>query len=144
MTNTVIGDNVNSASRLEGLTRIFKVPIIISKYVMEEILKDETEKEKFEFYEIATVQVKGKTEGVKIFFPLYKDNKVDGWTYDEVKTEFDIFEEGLKFYYEGDWRKSKTIMKKSKLELCQVYLESMGTKSKSPDGWKKVWEMKTK
>lgn len=144
MTNTVIGDNVNSASRLEGLTRIFKVPVIISKYVMEEILKDETEKENFEFYEIATVQVKGKTEGVKIFFPLYKDNKVDGWTYGEVKAEFDVFEEGLKFYYEGDWRKAKTIMKKSKLELCKVYLENMGTKSKSPDGWKKVWEMKTK
>lgn len=144
MTNTVIGDNVNSASRLEGLTRIFKVPIIISKYVMQEILQDETEKDKFKFYEIATVQVKGKTEGVKIFFPLYRDNKVEGWTYDEVKSEFDIFEEGLKLYYEGDWRKAKSVMKKSKLELCKVYLENMGSSSKSPEGWKKVWEMKTK
>ncbi len=144
MTNTVIGDNVNSASRLEGLTRIFKVPIIISKYVMEEILKDEDEKDKFKFYEIATVQVKGKTEGVKIYFPLYRDNKVEEWNYDDVKPEFDIFEEGLKAYYEGDWKKAKTIMKKSKLKLCQVYLENMGTKSKSPEGWKKVWEMKTK
>ena len=37
MTNTVIGDNVNSASRLEGLTRIYHLPVICSEYVKEEV-----------------------------------------------------------------------------------------------------------
>ena len=37
MTNTVIGDNVNAASRMEGLTRVYKVPVICSEYVRNDI-----------------------------------------------------------------------------------------------------------
>ena len=37
MTNTVIGDNVNAASRMEGLTRVYKVPVICSEYVKSDI-----------------------------------------------------------------------------------------------------------
>ncbi|MCI5541857.1 MAG: adenylate/guanylate cyclase domain-containing protein [Treponema berlinense] len=64
MTNTVIGDNVNSASRLEGLTRIYHLPVICSEYVKNEVEKFS---DKYTFYEIDTVQVKGKTEGKKYF-----------------------------------------------------------------------------
>ena len=68
MTNTVIGDNVNSASRLEGLTRIYKLPVIVSGYIKDEI--EGAGITKYKFFEIDTVQVKGKTEGKKIYFPL--------------------------------------------------------------------------
>ena len=68
MTNTVIGDNVNSASRLEGLTRIYKLPVIVSLYIKEEI--ERAGITKYKFFEIDTVQVKGKTEGKKIYFPM--------------------------------------------------------------------------
>ena len=63
MTNTVIGDRVNSSSRLEGLTRVYHLPVIVSDYIKDEVLSDT---DQYHFYEIDTVQVKGKTEGKKI------------------------------------------------------------------------------
>jgi len=71
MTNTVIGDNVNSASRLEGLTRIYKVPVICSDFVKEDIEKNVTN-HGIRFIEIDQVQVKGKTVGKRVYWPLWK------------------------------------------------------------------------
>ncbi|MBQ2081518.1 MAG: adenylate/guanylate cyclase domain-containing protein [Treponema sp.] len=60
MANTVIGDNVNPASRIEGLTRFYKVPILVSSYVRDEVMKVPAAAERYKFYEVDTVQVKGK------------------------------------------------------------------------------------
>ena len=70
MANTVIGDNVNSASRIEGLTRIYKLPVLCSEYVRDEVMKVPDGARRYRFFEIDTVQVKGKLEGKKIYFPL--------------------------------------------------------------------------
>ncbi|MDD5067769.1 MAG: adenylate/guanylate cyclase domain-containing protein, partial [bacterium] len=69
MTNTVIGDNVNSAARLEGLTRIYKIPVICSEYIKRDI-ETNVKNHKLHFIEIDRVQVKGKTQGKTIFLPL--------------------------------------------------------------------------
>ncbi|HOG64211.1 MAG TPA: adenylate/guanylate cyclase domain-containing protein, partial [Spirochaetota bacterium] len=60
MTNTVIGDNVNSASRLEGLTRVYHVPVICSEYVKNDV-EANVPGHGYIFVELDTVQVKGKT-----------------------------------------------------------------------------------
>lgn len=135
MANTVIGDNVNSASRLEGLTRIYHIPVIVSEYVKNEV---EKETERYIFYEIDTVQVKGKTEGKKIYFPF------DVEQMDKALLEkYDIFEEGLKAYYEGDWKTARKYMKDCDLDVKDVFLERMGVKS-CPKDWSGIWTMTTK
>ncbi|NLC92453.1 MAG: adenylate/guanylate cyclase domain-containing protein [Treponema sp.] len=135
MGNTVIGDAVNSASRLEGLTRIYHLPVIVSEY-----LKNEVEKEsiRYRFFEIDTVQVKGKTEGKKIYFP-FDTNEMDMKLIDN----YNIFEEGLKSYYDGDWKSARRLFKNSELECVEVFLDRMGLKN-APEDWSGIWTMTTK
>ena len=136
MANTVIGDNVNSASRLEGLTRIYHLPVIVSEYIKDEVL---SESARFKFYEIDTVQVKGKTQGKKIFFP-FDTNEMDN----TLLAKYDLYEEGLQAYYSGDWKTARKSFKNADLpELTEVFMERMGNKS-APEGWNGIWTMTTK
>ena len=136
MANTVIGDNVNSASRLEGLTRIYHLPVIVSEYIKDEVLEETT---RFKFYEIDTVQVKGKTQGKKIYFP-FDTNEMDN----ALLAKYDLYEEGLQAYYAGDWKNARKCFKNSDLpELTEVFMERMGNKS-APEGWNGIWAMTTK
>lgn len=135
MTNTVIGDNVNSASRLEGLTRIYHLPVICSQYVKNEV---EKQTEKYSFFEIDTVQVKGKTEGKKIYFPVALDECEEG-----TAQKFDIYEQALSAYYKGDWTQARAGFKKCSLEVARVFIERMGRQS-APADWSGIWTMTTK
>ena len=135
MANTVIGDNVNSASRLEGLTRVYHLPVIVSEYIKDEVLKESA---RYKFIEIDTVQVKGKTEGKKIFFPL-DTNETD----ELIVKKYSIFEEGLSAYYNGDWKSARKLFKDCELEVSQVFIERMGNKN-APEDWNGIWTMTSK
>lgn len=143
LANTVIGDNVNSASRLEGLTRIYRVPVIVSEYIKKEVQRDSKARSRYVFYEIDTVTVKGKTETVKIYLPVDKECSLEEWKYENVRDELDQFEKGLGFYYKGDWKKAKVEFKKVKLPVAALFLERMG-RSSAPADWSGVWTMKEK
>ena len=136
MTNTVIGDNVNSASRLEGVTRVYRLPVIVSEYIKKEVAPTS---ERYKFYEIDTIQVKGKTEGKKIFYPL--DTFDDG--HEELEEKFEVYEKALAAYYDGDWKSARKFFKLSDLEVSKVFLERMGLNS-APAHWSRIWTMTTK
>jgi adenylate cyclase len=135
MANTVIGDNVNSASRLEGLTRVYHLPVIVSSYI-----RDETQAEtgRYHFYEIDTVQVKGKTEGKRIYFPY--DTQREG---KEEEQKYQIFENGLSAYYDGDWNSARTHFLECGLDVAQVFLGRIG-QEEAPEAWSGIWIMATK
>jgi len=135
MTNTVIGDNVNSASRLEGLTRFYKVPVVVSEYVKDEVERDYAD---YVFMEIDRVQVKGKTLGKRIYWPISKKNMDE-----ELDKDVKLFNEGLSLYYEGQWPAAYKSFAKCSLPVADIFRDRTKNNT-SPKGWDGVWAMTMK
>lgn len=136
MTNTVIGDNVNAASRMEGLTRIYKVPVICSEYVKNDI-EQNVPKHGIYFLEIDRVMVKGKTKAQKVYWPIMESSM-------DAKLQKDVaaFELALELYYHGKWADARKKLSKCSLRLADVFKER--TAVKCPSNWNGVWQMTTK
>ena len=137
MTNTVIGDNVNSASRLEGLTRIYKVPMIVSEYVRDDVEKN-VRNHGIYFLELDLVQVKGKTLGKRVYWPILRDHLTD-----QMEKDIKYYSEGLKLYYDGDWGSAYLKFKECTLPAAEVFIERTESQ-KAPKDWSGIWTMKTK
>jgi adenylate cyclase len=63
---TVIGDNVNLAARLEGLTKIYQVPILIGENTVQDLV-DTGVVEEFRVRKLDTIKVKGKSNAIDVY-----------------------------------------------------------------------------
>lgn len=138
MTNTVIGDAVNSASRLEGLTKYYKLPVIVSEYVKNDVENMPYYRSDIIFLEIDNVAVKGKRESRRIYLPVFEDEISDS-----MKREFEVFSKALKLYYDGNWKEAYNIFTTVNLPFVDIYVERTKVGS-APREWGGVWEMKEK
>jgi len=134
MANTVIGDNVNSSSRLEGLTRIYKVPIICSEYIRNDVLSARAD---YRFVELDQVQVKGKMEGKKIYWPVPLV-KVDE-AFERQAVQFEL---GLGHYYTGHWDMAGTVWQGCELPMMEEFNNRLALTR--PENWNGIWAMTTK
>jgi len=96
---TVIGDGVNLASRLEGLTKQYGVEIIVSQATRD--LCPE-----FRFRELDLVQVKGKTEPIAIFEPL----SVADTSSDSIKSALEQYHKAIAHYRSREWDEAETLL----------------------------------
>lgn len=98
---TVIGDTVNLASRLEGLTRIYAVDILIGPTAADLVRED------FHLRSVARAQVKGKTEPVEIFTLVGARN-------DEIDPELlkwlQTYEEAIVKFRKRDFKDAKLLL----------------------------------
>lgn len=105
---TVIGDSVNLGSRLEGLSKVYGVDMVVS----ESTRKQATD---FAWQELDRVRVKGKVQAVGIFYPVAPAATVEKSTTDELRT----WAAFLKAYRSQDW---------DQCDLHLLNLQRMGAK----------------
>ena len=90
---TVIGDAVNLASRLEALSRIYGVDIVVGEATRKQA-------QGFVWQEMDKVAVKGKDEAVTIYTLIHNDPRPDSAYAQE---ELSIWARFLKSYKAQDW-----------------------------------------
>jgi adenylate cyclase len=137
---TVMGDAVNLASRLEGLTKEYGVGILVSENIVKAA-------EGFVYREVDKVVVKGRQEGVAIYDPVGKVGEVT----DTALTEIDRFHKALEYYRKQRWDEASQMLKDlgaanpdSKLyRLYQKRIEYFRQNSPGP-AWNGLWVFTTK
>ena len=103
---TVLGDAVNLASRVEGLTKFYGVDIIVTE-------STQHHQPRFVFRNLDRVKVKGKKTGVAIYEVVCKQSDVTP----ELTKELELYHNALNYYYEQNWENAGSLMQ----QLHQLY-----------------------
>ena len=109
---SVLGDSVNVASRLEGQTKYYGVPVIIGSRTAEKA------KEKFAILEIDLITVKGKTEPEAIYTVLGREEVAGDIRFQELRK---VYSTMLQSYRSRDWEGALEA-----LQTCQAVEENFG------------------
>lgn len=141
---TVIGDEVNLASRLEGVTKTYNVQIIIS-----EETKNDLDREKFLYRELDLIKVKGRYKAIKIYELIST----------APASESDIacvnlFSQALQVYREKRWDDAIDLFRKASeyrdgdgpselfIKRCEMFKKNPPVAA--GEEWDGVWIMSTK
>ncbi len=139
---TVMGDNVNLASRLEGANKEYGTYIMISEWTQEFV------KDHIITRELDLIRVKGKEKPVQVFEVLARASTGISSTMKKVLENYNL---GLAAYRQQRWDEAIVCFKaalnaKAEDAPSQEYLERCETFKKEPPGadWDGVFTMKTK
>jgi adenylate cyclase len=140
---TVLGDAVNLAARLEGITKTYGVKIVISEYTYRALVHPE----EFLLREVDTVVVKGKADRVRIFEVVaFASNATE-----EMRRNVALFADALNAYRNRDWDTSKKEFEKlvnlaPADKTAKIFLERANVLSSNPPGadWNGAWVMTEK
>lgn len=134
---TVMGDNVNLASRLEGVNTVYGTHIIVSQATADKAGGT------FFYRPLDAVQVKGKEDAVKIVeLVSLKSDQEPEWAH--------AFRTGLRHYQAGEWNDAEAafaacLTLKPGDGPSQVFLERVRElRANQPKEWAGVWKLSSK
>jgi adenylate cyclase len=137
---TVLGDAVNLAARLEGLTKQYGVGILVSENIV-------TAVPAVIYRELDRVRVKGKLEPISIYEPIGQKGEVA----DQLINEIDRFHRVLDRFREQRWDDAEAALIKlseadPKRKVYRVYIDRIATLRANPPGanWDGVYTFTTK
>jgi adenylate cyclase len=137
---TVMGDAVNLASRLEGITKQYGVGVMVGENTKNAVTD-------FVYRELDHVRVKGKNEPVAIYEPIGLNGEVDKAVLEELK----MFHQAQKMYRKQDWDQAELQLYNLQrmypnCKLYHVYAERVAYFRSNPPGadWDGVFDFLTK
>jgi adenylate cyclase len=107
---TVMGDNVNLGSRLEGLNKQYGTNIIVSEFTVNQI------SDQLIFRELDLVRVKGKEQAVKIFELMGRGEPAP-----EVSAFLEHYHKGIMAYQSREWDRGVDELQKALALSSQDY-----------------------
>ena len=138
---TIIGDNVNLASRIEGLTKHYGASILITEDTYNVL------SEPVPCFTVDLVKVKGKNQPIKVYQPLILPENPDETALNEAKRLEALNTEMFEYYVNQDWHQAlKALEKLPKDKLHDTYRERCQAYLSAPpqENWDGVHTMTTK
>ncbi|OFZ20656.1 MAG: hypothetical protein A2X94_04040 [Bdellovibrionales bacterium GWB1_55_8] len=137
---TVIGDNVNLASRIEGLTKQYHIDFLVGDRTQE------LASQLFVFRQVDWVKVKGKSQAVAIHEPLCEVSSADT---DRMLNLKRSFESALGLYRKGAFLEAlaefETLHRETGDGPSAVYVERCkGLQENPPENWDGIFVAKSK
>ena len=127
MTYTAIGDNVNIASRVEGLTKFYRVPVLVADGTREQCQNSD-----IIFRVVDMVRVKGRERPLTLYQPMGVGQTITPATQERVKACEQIW----KLYLAGNFAEALNALTRikdwQKDGLLAVYEERLQTLVKNP------------
>lgn len=132
---TVLGDAVNLASRVEGLTKFYGVKIIVTEHTQQN-------QKLFIFRQLDRVRVKGKKEGIAIYELVCRKSEVSSALIEELNQH----QQALDYYFKQEWKKASELFLKlheahPQSILYSLYLQRIAEfeRNPPPENWDGIY-----